>query len=112
MSVGVSVGDTLLAAFALSTSKALRQWRAADIEVAKAVAEQTGIGIRQARLFQTVERGKQEWESTFDAMSDGIFIFDRKGRLIRVNQAGAAMDDAPPESLLGKQCCEILRTSS
>jgi len=112
MYVGVSVGDKLFGAFALSTTKAVRQWSSADIEVAKAVAEQAGIAIRQARLFQIVERGKQEWESTFDAMSDGIFIFDRKGRLIRVNQAGAAMDDAPPKSLLGKQCCDILRTST
>jgi PAS domain S-box-containing protein len=112
MYVGVSVGNELLGAFALSSATDIRPWTAGDIEVAKAVAEQTAIAIRQARLFQIVERGKKEWESTFDAMSDGIFIFDRGGRLIRVNHAGAAMDSAPPQSLLGKQCCDILRTST
>jgi PAS domain S-box-containing protein len=45
-------------------------------------------------------------------MSDGIFIFDKDGRLVRVNRAGAAMDNAPPESLLGNKCCNILRASS
>src|SRR5260370_5693289 len=45
-------------------------------------------------------------------MSDGILIFDQTGKLVRVNRAGAAMDKAPPESLLGQQCCDILRTSS
>ena len=38
-----------------------------------------------------VARGKTEWETTFDAMSDGIFIFDRGGELKRVNRAGAAI---------------------
>src|SRR5258708_40357768 len=45
-------------------------------------------------------------------MSDGIFIFDKDGRLVRVNRAGAAMDNAPPESLLGDKCCNILRANS
>ena len=59
-----------------------------------------------------VARGKQEWETTFDAMSDGIFIFDRAGQLKRVNRAGAAMEGAHPRTLLGENCCDILRTSA
>jgi PAS domain-containing protein len=43
-----------------------------------------------------VARGKTEWETTFDAMSDGIFIFDREGELKRVNRAGAAMEALHP----------------
>jgi len=31
---------------------------------------------------------------------------------MRANRAGAAMDSRPPETLLGKQCCEILRANS
>src|SRR5213075_2391643 len=46
------VGDELLGAFALSTTRELRHWSEADIEVAKAAADQTGIAIRQARLYQ------------------------------------------------------------
>src|SRR5262249_18424912 len=41
-----------------------------------------------------------------------IFIFDKAGRLMRVNHAGATMDNASTEGLLGKQCCDILRTSA
>src|SRR5205807_9619905 len=55
MYVGVSVGNELLGAFALSTTKELRHWSEADIEVAKAAADQTGIAIRQARLYQKAE---------------------------------------------------------
>ncbi|MFS8084120.1 MAG: PAS domain S-box protein, partial [Acidobacteriota bacterium] len=55
MYVGVTVGQELLGAFALSTTKRLRQWSEADIEVAKSAADQTGIAIRQARLYQKAE---------------------------------------------------------
>jgi PAS domain S-box-containing protein len=44
-------------------------------------------------------------------MSDGIFIFDRAGELKRVNRAGATMEAVHPRLLLGRKCCDILRTS-
>jgi PAS domain S-box-containing protein len=59
-----------------------------------------------------VARAKSEWETTFDSMSDGIFIFDRAGLLKRVNSAGAALEDSIPKDLLGRKCCDILRTTS
>ncbi len=90
----------------------LRRWSEDEVLLVEAVAAQLATGIAQAELFEMVARAKKEWESTFDAMSDGIFIFDKDGQLVRVNRAGAAMDNAPPESLLGRQCCDILRTSS
>jgi PAS domain S-box-containing protein len=93
------------------TEKA-RRWTEDEVLLVEAVAAQMATGIAQAELFEMVARAKKEWESTFDAMSDGIFIFDKDGKLVRVNRAGAAMDNAPPETLLGQQCCDILRTSS
>src|SRR6202007_1941351 len=55
MYVGVSVGNELLGAFALSTTNDFRHWSEADIEVAKSAADQTGLAIRQARLYQRAE---------------------------------------------------------
>jgi PAS domain S-box-containing protein len=81
------------------------------MSIIEALAERLSIGIAQAELFEMVARGKTEWETTFDAMSDGIFIFNRNGELSRVNRAGAAMEAVHPRLLLGRQCCDILRTS-
>src|SRR5438067_5571470 len=92
--------------------EAPRRWSEDEVLLVEAVAAQLATGIGQAELFEIVARAKKEWESTFDAMSDGIFIFDKDGQLVRVNRAGAAMDNASPESLLRRQCCDILRTSS
>jgi GAF domain-containing protein len=55
MYVAIRVGDDVPAAFALSTTKQVRQWSEADIALAKAVADQTGIAIRQAELYQKAE---------------------------------------------------------
>src|SRR5258708_18443853 len=55
MNVGVTVGGELLGARALSTTKQVRNWSTADIEVAEAAADQPGIAIRQARLCQKAE---------------------------------------------------------
>ncbi len=66
----------------------------------------------KAELFEMVAKAKSEWETTFDSMSDGIFIFDPSGHLKRVNRAGAAMENSEPRNLLGWKCCDILRTSS
>ncbi|MFN2493049.1 MAG: GAF domain-containing protein, partial [Pyrinomonadaceae bacterium] len=48
MYVAIRVGDEAIAAFALSTTRKLRHWNESDIALAKAVADQTGIAIRQA----------------------------------------------------------------
>jgi len=88
-----------------------RLWTENELTLVEALAERLAIGIAQAELFEMVARGKTEWETTFDAMSDGIFIFDRAGELKRVNRAGATMEAVHPRLLLGRKCCDILRTS-
>lgn len=90
----------------------LRRWTEDELSLVQSVAERLAIGMAQAELFEMVAKGKTEWETTFDAMSDGIFIFDRAGRLKRVNRAGAAMEESHPRDLLGIRCCDILRTTS
>ncbi len=90
----------------------LRDWTEDELSLVHSVAECLAIGMAQAELFEMVAKGKSEWETTFDSMSDGIFIFDRAGHLKRVNTAGAAMEASNPRALLGRQCCDVLRTSS
>src|ERR1051325_11468494 len=53
--VAIRVGEDVPAAFALSTTRETREWSEADIALAKAVADQTGIAIRQAQLYQKAE---------------------------------------------------------
>jgi PAS domain S-box-containing protein len=110
MYVAIRVGDDAPGCFVISTVNQTRRWRPEEVALALAVADQTGIAVRQAELFQLVERAKRTWETTFDAMSDGIFIFSNERRLMRVNRAGAGLESAEPQELLGRRCCDILRS--
>jgi len=105
------VNGVFRGALCIGQADRARYWTEDELALVESVASQLATGIAQAELFEMVARGKQEWETTFDAMSDGIFIFDRAGRLKRVNRAGAAMENAKPSDLLGHRCCDILRTS-
>jgi len=90
----------------------LRFWTEDELSLVHSVAERLAVGMAQAELFEMVAKAKSEWETTFDAMSDGVFIFDRAGVLKRVNRAGAVMEESTPRTLLGSRCCDILRTTS
>jgi PAS domain S-box-containing protein len=107
----VIVKDHFRGVLCIHQSDRLRRWTEDELSLVEALLERLSIATAQAELFEMVARGKTEWETTFDAMSDGIFIFDGVGELKRVNRAGAAMEALHPRLLLGRQCCAILRTS-
>lgn len=108
----LTVNGEFRGVISIHQTESIRRWTEDEVALVESVAAQLATGIAQAELFEMVARAKKEWESTFDAMSDGIFIFDKDGKLVRANRAGAAMDRSHPESLLGLQCCDILRTTS
>jgi PAS domain S-box-containing protein len=108
----LSVNGNFRGVLCIHQTDRVRHWTEDELALVEAVASQLATGIAQAELFEMTKRAKKEWETTFNAMSDGIFIFDRSGQLIRVNRAGAAMEDTWPHLLLGRKCCDILRTNS
>jgi PAS domain S-box-containing protein len=99
-------------ALCIHQSDRVRRWAADEVLLVESVAAQLATGIAQAELFEMVERAKRTWEATFDAMSDGIFIFSNEQRLVRVNRAGASLEARAPHEILGLRCCDILRAPS
>lgn len=79
-----------------------------EIELLTTIAHESALAITQARLYQRAARASFEWRTTFDAMSDGVFLFDLTGRLKRVNRAGAALLGRELKSLIGSSAEEIL----
>jgi PAS domain S-box-containing protein len=108
----LTVNDIFRGVICIEQTDKPRPWTEDEVLFVEAVGAQLATGISQAELFQIVARAKSEWETTFDAMSDGVFIFDPTGQLIRVNKAGAALDSEAPQTILGRKCCEILRADS
>ena len=51
---------------------------------------------------------KLEWEQTFDAVSDLIFIVDNDRTIVRVNRAMAQNIGLSPQELVGRKCFELM----
>ena len=47
-----------------------------DLRFVEHLADQLSISIQNARLYKQVSRAKDEWESTFKAVTDPIFLVD------------------------------------
>lgn len=61
-------------------------------------------------LYETVSRGKREWEQTFDAVPDMIFITDTNHTILRANRAVAKRFGLRPEEVPGRKCHELFHS--
>ena len=86
ISVPMLVKDELVGTLSVAAADPYRFERD-DEHLLGIIAGQIGVAVQNARLHDVVRRGKQEWEHTFDAISDAIAVFDSRGRLLRGNSA-------------------------
>ena len=73
-----------------------------DLWLLSTVATQTAVVLANSRFFEMFRRGKEEWETTFDALTEGIAIVEGGGRMRRVNRALARLVGLPEPSLVGQ----------
>ena len=57
---------------------------------------------------ETIKKTSEEWQKTFNAITDFVFIIDRDYRLVRVNKALCDALKKEPKELIGKRCFEVL----
>jgi PAS domain S-box-containing protein len=74
----------------------------------RAFADQASMALTNAQLFQTVEQGKRDWETTFDAMQDAIALVDRADRVVRANRAFADLVGGAPTQIAGQAYHSLL----
>ena len=106
ISLPLLAGDELLGVLTLGASSP-RRFDLADERLLAIIAGQIVVAVQNARLHDSVVKGKQEWERTFDAISDPIAVFDRDGRLLRGNTALAALLNRPVTELGGASCADV-----
>jgi PAS domain S-box-containing protein len=58
--------------------------------------------LRMRKAEDAAQAAARAWQATFDAISDGVFLLDKTGRLIRCNYALAAVIGRPAAELLGR----------
>ncbi|HVO34787.1 MAG TPA: ATP-binding protein [Gemmatimonadales bacterium] len=79
-----------------------------DARLLSTVAAHAAVALANARLFDLVRRGKEQWEATFDAISEGMALVDDGAVIRRANTAFAAIVGRPVTAVVGAHLCHLL----
>jgi len=79
-----------------------------DIRLLSTVATHAAVVIANARFFEMVRRAKEQWETAFDALSEGIAVVDEEGRVRRANRSLAELLGGPLPKIIGEHLCHAL----
>ena len=79
-----------------------------DVRLLSTLATHAAVVIANARFFEMVRRAKEQWETAFDALSEGIAVVDDEGRVRRANRALAGLLGVALPSVVGSSLGEAL----
>jgi two-component system NtrC family sensor kinase len=81
-----------------------------DLDILLPIVKHLSVALENAMLFEEVKKEKREWEKTFDAITDMVWIEDLKGKILRVNRAVIEKSGRAELSLIQKSSHEIFKT--
>ncbi len=58
------------------------------------------LALDNARLSETIEQAESVWKQTFDAIHEGILVYNREGRIMHCNSHAADMLDMEPYQVI------------
>lgn len=79
-----------------------------DLRLLSTVVTHAAMALANARFFELIQVGKQQWETTFDALDDGIAVVDAQGKVRRGNRALAEMLGVPLKEISGSHLTQAL----
>ena len=84
------------------------QFAPEDVRLLSTLATHAAVVIANARFFEMVRRAKEQWETAFDALSEGIAVVDPDGVVRRANRSLASLLGVPVPTLVGTPLGEAL----
>jgi two-component system NtrC family sensor kinase len=85
-----------------------RDFSEEDLRLLSTVATHAALALANAHFFSLVHSGKLQWETTFDALADGVAVVDQAGRVRRANRSLAAMLGVKLPDVIGKDLERLL----
>jgi PAS domain S-box-containing protein len=79
-----------------------------DSRLLSTVATNASVVLANSRLYEMVRRSEEEWETTFNALAEGIAVVGPDGAILRANLALAALVEVPERELVGQNLGELL----
>jgi PAS domain S-box-containing protein len=83
---GVVVG-----ALVVTEPRGTTEFQPEDVRLLSTVAIHTAIVLANARFFELIRAAKEQWETAFDALAEGIAVVDADGRIQRANRSLALL---------------------
>ncbi len=99
--------DKMLGVFNLD-SAAPSHYSGKSIEILLPVAKHISIALENAMLFEEISKEKKEWEKTFDAIADMVWIEDDKQTVFRANKTLLLKAGLSVVEIMGSSCRKIL----
>jgi len=84
------------------------QYSEQDLDVLLMVAKHIAVALENALLFEEISKEKKEWERTFDAITDMVWIEDGRQQVIRANQTLLTRTGFSKAEIMGRHCAELL----
>ncbi len=78
-----------------------------ELRMLRAAALQFGIAIKNADLLKQLDNATHTWETTFNAMAEGIYVLDADRNIIQANMAMAEILGVPLNRIVGRKCYEV-----
>ncbi len=79
-----------------------------DLRQLSTVASHAAVVLENARLFALVTAGKHQWETTFDALGEGIAVLDGEDRIRRANRVLSEMVGKPIPAVVGADLLRVV----
>ena len=98
--------DRILGVFNLDSTNPAN-YSEKDLAILVPVAKHISIALENALLFEEISREKKEWEKTFDAITDMVWIEDGRQCVLRANQTLLSLSGFSAKEITGKQCREL-----
>jgi two-component system, NtrC family, sensor kinase len=85
---------------------------AEDLWLFSTVAINASVVMTNSRLYEMVRRSEAEWETAFNALTEGIAVVGPAGNVLRANQALATIAELPASELVGSNFSEMIAGAS
>lgn len=99
--------DKMLGVFNLDSSEP-GKYSEKDLQILLPASKHVAIALENSLLFEEISKEKKEWERTFDAITDMVWIEDMNQRVIRANQSLLEKTGLSIAEVSGTRCGELL----
>ncbi len=106
ISAPAMIGETLVGQISLANAD--RDYSEQDLSLIERLATIYAIALQRKQIEVELEIALKNWQNTFSAIADGVFILDTEGRIVQSNGVFERMTGITTENVINQYCYEII----